>query len=174
MKLSSVFVELFPLDLPSTIKSSSALPSGIAGIMKDLYTLVEHLNIAVDDLRNARSGPDYRHVMDEVKSSLDTIRRYQNKKDLGRELLVETSIIGNIDPAAGDNAAENVITRLLNILEEVYQIASKPVHTTLRGKIPSRFSMNPDRTDAIFVLTTALAASKFLIERIETYIKTVS
>ena len=142
--------------------------------MNDLYTLVEHLNIAVDDLRNARSGPDYRHVMDEVKSSLDTIRRYQNKKDLGRELLVETSIICNIDPAAGDNAAENVITRLLNILEEVYQIASNPAHTTLRGKIPSRFSMNPDRTDAIFVLTTALAASKFLIERIETYIKTVS
>jgi hypothetical protein len=89
-------------------------------------------------------------------------------------LLFETSIIGNLDPAAGDNAAENVITSLLNILEESYQIANKPAHTTLRGKIPSRFSKNPDRTDAIFVLTTALAASKFLIERIETYVTTIS
>ncbi len=174
MNLSNAFIQEFPLELPATIKSSSAFPSGIAGIMNDLYTLVEHLKIAVDDLRNARSGPDYRHVMDEVKSSLGTIRRYQNKKDLGKELLVETSIIGNIDPPAGDNAALDVITNFLDILENVYQIASKPAHTTLRGKTPSRFSMNPDRTEAIFVLTTTLAASKFLIERIETYVKTVS
>jgi hypothetical protein len=111
-------------------------------------------------------------MINEVKSSLDTIRKYPKKKDRGRELLVETSIIGNLDPSAGDNAAEDVITNFLNIMENVYQIASKPAHTTLRGKAAHRFSINPDRSEANLVLTTALAASKFLLERIEIYVKT--
>lgn len=65
--------------------------------MADFLILAEHLNNAVQILRNAKSGLEYRYVMDEVKSALEPIYQYKNKKDLGKELLVETSIIGNID-----------------------------------------------------------------------------
>ncbi len=40
-------------------------------------------------------------------------------------------------------------------------------------RIPDLKGMNPDRTDAAFILTTGLAASKFLLERIEHYITTI-
>jgi hypothetical protein len=171
LKLSNTFVEEFPLEIPDVVKNATGLPSGIAGLQSDLYPLVDHLNSAVDVLRDAKAGYDYRHVMVEVKSSLDSIRNYHNKKDLGKELLVETSIIGNVDPLAGDLASEDVIDRFLKIMDNVYWIASKPAHTKLKGK-SSRFSMNPDRTDAVFVLTVALASSKFLLQRIEHYIAT--
>lgn len=71
--------------------------------------------------------------MDEVKSALDAIRNYSNKRDLGGELLVETSIIGNIDPHAGDLAAEDVIDKFLKMMDNAYWIASKPAHTRLKG-----------------------------------------
>ncbi|MFL6495389.1 MAG: hypothetical protein ACJ703_03070, partial [Nitrososphaera sp.] len=131
----------------------------------------EHLTRAVEVLRDAKTGFEYRHVMDEVKSALDAIRNYSNRKDLGRELLVDTGIIGNVDPQGGDNAAADVIDRFLKIMDNAYWIASKPAHTKLKSG--QRFSMDPDRTDAILILTVALATSKFLLERIEHYINTV-
>jgi len=36
--------------------------------------------------RDAKSGYDYRYGMDEVKSTVDALRDYSNKKDLGKEL----------------------------------------------------------------------------------------
>jgi hypothetical protein len=111
--------------------------------------------------------------MDEVKTSLDAIRNYPNKKDLGKELLVETSIIGNVDQYAGDRAAEDIIDKFLKIMDNAYWIASKPAHTRAKGKSAQRFSMNPDRTEAILVLNIGLATTKFLLERIEHYIITV-
>jgi hypothetical protein len=174
LKLSSTFIQEFPLEIPDIIiRKAPEFPSGIAGILNEVYSLVKHLNSAVEVLRNAKTGSDYRHVMDEVKSSLDSIRDPQNKKELGKELLVETSIIGNVDPPAGDLAAKDVIDKFLKIMDNAYWIASKPAHTKSKDKPPKRFSMNPDRTDAIFVLTVGLASCKFLLERIEHYIATV-
>jgi hypothetical protein len=69
--------------------------------------------------------------MDEVKSVLEPIYQYKNKKDVGKELLVETSIIGNIDANAGDTA-EEVICNLIGIMDNAYCIASKPAHKKLK------------------------------------------
>lgn len=85
------------LEIPAKIKNTSGLPKAISSLMTDFLILAEHLNNAVQILRNAKSGLEYRYVMDEVKSALEPIYQYKNKKDLGKELLVETSIIGNID-----------------------------------------------------------------------------
>jgi hypothetical protein len=106
---------------------------------------------------------------------VDSIRNYPNKQILAKEILVETGIIGNVDNSgSGDRSAEQYIDYYFKILDNIYQMASKPAHTKLRGRaIPERFSMTPDRSDAVFVFTTALAACKFLIERINLYINTV-
>jgi hypothetical protein len=173
LKLSNTFIEEFPIEIPETIRKATGLPPGISGLRNDLYSLIEHLSSAVEVLRNAKTGYDYRHVMDEVKSALDSLRNYKNKSDLGKELLVETSIIGNIDPSGGDFAAAEVIVNFSNILDNTYWIASKPAHTKLQKKPQKRFSMDPDRADALLVLTIALASSKYLLQRIEHYITTV-
>jgi hypothetical protein len=171
LKLSNNFIEEFPLEIPDVIKKTTGLPPGISGLQSDLYLLAEHLNSAVEVIRNAKTGYDYRHVMDEVKSSLDSIRNYKNKNDLGKELLVETGIIGNTDPNAGNLASGDVMDKFFKIMDNAYWIASKPAHTKLKGS-SLRFSMNPDKTEAIFVLTVALASARFLIQRIEHYIAT--
>ena len=171
LKLSNTLIEEFPLEIPDIIRKATGLPSGIAGLQNDLYSLVEHLSNAVEVLRNTKIGYDYRHIMDEVKSSLDSIRNYNNKKDLGKELLVETGIIVNINPPAGDLASEDVMDKFFRIMDNAYWIASKPAHTKLKGS-SLRFGMNPDRTDAILVLTVALAYAKFLLQRIDHYMAT--
>jgi hypothetical protein len=134
--------------------------------------LAENLNNAVQVLRNAKSGGDYIQVMNEVKSALDAISKYKKKRDLGKDLLVETSIIGNIDANAGDTAAEEVICNLIGIMDNVYSIASKPAHKKLK-KSSGKFSMHPDRSEALLVLVVGLAAFRFLLERIDCYIETV-
>jgi hypothetical protein len=172
--LSHTFLEVFPLEMPIAIKKAAGLPTGIGRLAADLFTLEEHLNNAVDVLRNARTSYDYRHVMDEVKTALENIAAYPSKRELGKELLVQTSVISNVDSSAGgDAAAVEVITKFLQLLDSAYWIASKPAHVKLKGKSAPRFGMSPDRTDAVFVLTIGLAAFKFLIERIELNIKTV-
>jgi hypothetical protein len=163
LKLSNTLIEEFPLEIPDIIRKATGLPSGIAGLQNDLYSLVEHLSNAVEVLRNTKIGYDYRHIMDEVKSSLDSIRNYNNKKDLGKELLVETGIIVNINPPAGDLASEDVMDKFFRIMDNAYWIASKPAHTKLKGS-SLRFGMNPDRTDAILVLTVALASAEFPLQ----------
>jgi hypothetical protein len=173
--LSHTFFEDFPIEIPQSIVTASSLPIGISGLIHELQNLVEHLRSAVTLLRESRRIEDFRHVMDEVKSSMDSIRNYPNKQSLAKEILVNTGIIGNVDGSgSGDRSAEQYIDYYFKILENIYQMASKPAHTKLRGQtIPARFSMTPDRSDAVFVLTMALAASKFLIERINLYINTV-
>jgi hypothetical protein len=175
LDLLHTFVEDFPLEIPSSIVNAQGLPQGISGLMNDLKTLVEHLTAATRIMRESNSSEGYRHVMDEVKSSLDTLRNYPNKKDLAKEILVQTGIIGNTDASmGGDTSAEQYINYFFKNLENIYQMASKPAHTKLRGQqSPIRFSMMPDRSDAIFVLVSTLSASKFLMAKINAYINTV-
>jgi hypothetical protein len=82
LNLSHTFLEVFPLEIPNTIKKAAGLPTGIGGLTADLFTLEEHLNNAADVLRNARTSYDYRHVMDEVKTALENIAAYPNKREL--------------------------------------------------------------------------------------------
>ena len=173
--LAEKYISEFPLQLPSSIATSGSLPSGICGLLTDLRTLVNSLKSAINTLRNPRSTTDYRQVMDQVKTSVDSIRSYLpgHKQDLGREIFIDTGIIVNIDTPGGDRAAEDIIERIGNILENVYQIASKPAHTKTRpksGQAQLRFSMNPDSSDSEFVLTLALASAKYLIQKIEVVI----
>jgi hypothetical protein len=172
LNLSNTLIEQFPLEIPAKISNASGLPVGISSLMIDVRLLAEHLNNAVQILRNAKSSLDYRHVMDEVKSALEPISKYKNRQDLGKELLVETSIIGNLDANAGDTAAKEVICNFMRIMENAYWIASKPAHAKLQ-KSGDRFSMHPDRSEALLVLVVGLAAFRFLLERIGCYVETV-
>ena len=125
LKLSNMFIEEFPLEVSERIRKSeqaAVLLSGINGIMHDLHTLVDHLYNAVEVLRNAKTGYEYRHVMDEVKTALEAIRNYVNKKDLGKEIFVETSIIGNIALNGGDIAAEDVMDKIFQIMHIGWQV----------------------------------------------------
>ena len=176
LNLLHTFVEDFPLEIPSSIMNAQGLPPGISGLMNDLKDLVRHLAEAISIMRESNSSENYRHVMDEVKSSLDSIRNYSNKRDLAKEILVQTGVIGNIDASmGGDTSAEEYIIYFFKSLENIYQMASKPAHTKLRGQQqpPTRFSMMPDRSDAIFILVSTLSVSKFLMAKISTYINTV-
>lgn len=147
--LSHTFLEDFPIEIPQSIRTASSLPIGISGLIHDLQNLIEHLCSAVNILRESRRIEDFRHVMDEVKSSMDSIRNYPNKQILAKEILVETGIIGNVDSSnSGDRSAEQYMGYYFKILENIYQMASKPAHTKLRGQTtPSRFSMTPDRVN---------------------------
>ena len=130
------------------------------------------LKSAISVSRNPRSATDYRQVMDQVKTSLDSIRSYLplHKEDLGREIFIDTGTIVNIDKPGGDKAAEDIIEKIGNILENVYQLASKPAHTKTKpksGQSQLRFSMHPDSNDSEFVLILALESAKYLIQKIE-------
>jgi hypothetical protein len=77
LNLSNMLIEQFPLEIPAKIKNATGLPVGISNLMADFRILIDHLHNAVQILRNAKSGRDYRHVMDEVKSALEPISKYE-------------------------------------------------------------------------------------------------
>jgi hypothetical protein len=60
LSLSNMLIEEFPLEIPAKIKNTSGLPKGISSLMADFLILTEHLNNAVQILRNAKSGLEYR------------------------------------------------------------------------------------------------------------------
>jgi hypothetical protein len=171
--LDNKYMVEFPFEIPSSIKSHSGLPTGINGLLSDLLTLVNYLETAISIIRNPRSTNDYRQVMDLVKSSVDSIRSNvkNNRIIISKELFIDTGIITNIDPGGGDKAAEEIIEKVGDIMESIYQIASKPAHTKPRkGQPQLRFNISPEEADAQFVLVVGLASSKYLIEKINNYI----
>ena len=109
--LTEKYISEFPLQIPSAITTLSSLPSGICGLLTDLRTLINSLKSAINVIRNPRSTTDYRQVMDQVKTSLDSIRSYLpgHKKDLGREIFIDTGAIVNIDTPGGDKAGLKIV-----------------------------------------------------------------
>ncbi|MGB6593220.1 MAG: hypothetical protein WBE68_17110, partial [Candidatus Nitrosopolaris sp.] len=95
---------------------------------------------AVNILRNSRTTNDYRQVMDRVKTSVETIYSYvkntSNKKNLAKEIFIDVGVITDIDPTGAEIPAEDVIEKFGNILECIYQISSKPAHTTPKPSQP--------------------------------------
>jgi hypothetical protein len=173
--LDNSYLTEFPLQIPSALLSSTHMPNGVSGLLPDLNTLFTNMQNAVDSIRHARSNNDYRQVMDSVKTSVDTLRIYLkdpvHKKDLAKELFVDPGVVTNIDATGGDKAAEDLIEKFENILENLYQIASKPAHPMSRpnkGK-PLRFRFNPDLSDAEFALQIGLSSAKYLISKCRTY-----
>ena len=155
--LSEEFIIDFPLKLPPSLLTHPNLPSGIKGILTDLNTLVSSLNNAVNILRNSRTTNDYRQVMDQVKTSVETIYSYvkntSNKKNLAKEIFIDVGVITDIDPTGAEIPAEDVIEKFGNILECIYQISSKPAHTKPKPSQPQlKFKFSPESSDAEFVL----------------------
>ncbi|MGC2682145.1 MAG: hypothetical protein WA323_09775 [Candidatus Nitrosopolaris sp.] len=78
--------------------------------------------------------------MDRVKTSVETIYSYvkntSNKKNLAKEIFIDVGVITDIDPTGAEIPAEDVIEKFGNILECIYQISSKPAHTTPKPSQP--------------------------------------
>ena len=91
--LNEDFIFGFPLKIPPSLTTHPNLPPGISGFLTDLATLVSCLNNAVNVLRDPRSTNDYRQVMDQVKTSVETMRSFannpSNKKNLAKEIFID-------------------------------------------------------------------------------------
>lgn len=167
--LHEEYITTFPRQIPASVTSSPNLPSGINGLVVHLNTLVSSLSNAVDILRHAQTDVDYRQVMEQVKTSTNTIFQhiYQNKANLAKELFIDTGVIRDINQGGANIAAEDVCEKLGNILEGIYLISSKPAHTMPQtGQTQAGFNFNPDRSDAEFVLTMGLTSAKYLLNKI--------
>ncbi|MGC1932788.1 MAG: hypothetical protein WA667_27765 [Candidatus Nitrosopolaris sp.] len=89
---------------------------------------------------------------------------YQISPTNAREFLIDSKTFIDRDVGGGEQAALGVIGRLKGIMEDVYKISSKPVHTELeRGGV--KFEMNPDREDALFVFESSVCILKYFIEK---------
>jgi hypothetical protein len=168
--LHEEYITSFPLKIPTSVSSSPPnLPSAINRLLPDLNTLVNNLNKAVNTLRSARDDDGYRQVMDQVKTSVESIHQYvdQNKKDLAQGLFIDVGVINDIDSTGAQNAAEDVVGKFGKILKNLYLLSSKAAHTTYSVRQPSpRFNFVPDYSDAEFVLTLGLVSAKYLLNRI--------
>lgn len=173
--LTEEFVVAFPLKVPHSFTTYPNLPLGINGLLTDLTTLVSNLNSAVNVLRYPRSANDYRQAMDQVKTSVETMRMFaknpSNKKNLAKEIFIDSGVITDIDPTGATLAAEEVIQKFCEILENIYQIASKPAHTKPRsGQPQAKFKFTPESSDAEYVLTLGLVSAKYMMAKIQAYL----
>lgn len=131
-------------------------------MLNDVATMSNNLNSAKDRIRKANSPSDYKAVIGDVKTSLDSIKNLRVSLANAREFLIDSNTFIDIDVGGAEQAALEVIGRLKNILEHIYQISSKPAHIQ-RGGL--RFQMNPDREDALFLFETSVCILKYFIEK---------
>ena len=133
-------------------------------VITDLEAMSFYLNNAKDRIRKARNISDYKSIMGDVKSSLDSIKDISIRSTTGRDFLVLSGTVSDLDPGTGDKAPNDIIGRIKSIIEQIYKISSKPAHTTLE-KTKQRFTLMPDREDALFVLESSLCILKYLIDK---------
>jgi hypothetical protein len=74
--------------------------------------------------------------MDRVKTSVETIYSYVKNTSNKKNLAKDVGVITDIDPTDAEIPAEDVIEEFGNILECIYQISSKPAHTTPKPSQP--------------------------------------
>lgn len=162
--LSKEFIVNFPIQMQ--INTNSTFSAELNSLIDELKICISNLEEAVNIFRNSNSIYDYKLVMLYIKSALDSIRKYNFKKQIGKELLIKPGIIGNVDPSGGDIAAEEVIDDFFRIMDHIYQIVSKPGHKITRKPHSLKFNMSPDRAETIFCLTVSLSSAKYLFEKI--------
>jgi hypothetical protein len=133
-------------------------------VLYDVTTMSTNLNNAKDRIRKANNTSDYKAVMGDVKSSLDSIRNLQISPTNAKQFLVDSKTFVDRDVGGGEKAALEVIGRLKEIMEHIYKISSKPAHTGLE-KRGLKFEMNPDREDALFVFESSLCILRYFIEK---------
>jgi hypothetical protein len=131
-------------------------------MINDVTTMSSNLNNAKDRIRKANSPSDYKAVIGDVKTSLDSIKNLQVSLANAREFLMHSNTFIDIDVGGAEQAALEVIGRLKNIMEHIYQISSKPAHIQ-RGGL--RFQMNPDREDTLFLFEISVCILNYFIEK---------
>lgn len=168
MGLSNRMIVELPVEVPGILNSATTLPPGISALKPHLGTLLRHLQAAIGQMRNAGTAADFRSVMSEIRTPLDSILNFQSKSDLAKELFIDTGIIRDVDPGAALEASEEIIEDIWESFRNLHDIDSKPLHTTTKTrKNKLSFTMSPEKADAEYVLTEALAKAKYLNTRIE-------
>ncbi|GAF95569.1 unnamed protein product, partial [marine sediment metagenome] len=118
------------------------------------------LNRAYDNHLNYRTD----NAIDRTRESLDAIRRFlkENKTFLSTELLEKTS-------TCSDNISKEIFESLINIVDSLYNIASKGPHSVTRGGELLDFRPDTEDSEAIIcgLLCTLLFLSKKLEKRLE-------
>jgi hypothetical protein len=160
--LDKKFFREFSLSFPSSLNNKNN--PFLKQIIGDINTKMIKLNEAKDRLRKSNDMSDYKAVMSDVKSSLDSIKNYTINPTNAENFLVESNTFVDIDPTGGISAATEVLGRIRSIMEHIYKISSKPVHTQLE-KSNIRFMMNPDKEDALFVFSLSLCMLDYFLEK---------
>ena len=160
--LDKKFIREYSLSLPSSFNNKNN--PFLKQIFLDLNTMAIKLNEAKDRLRKSNDTSDYKAVMGDVKSSLDSIKNFTISQTNAEQFLVKTNTFADTDLNGGLMAATEVLGRIKNIMEHTYKISSKPVHTTLE-KSNIKFTMNPSSEDALFVFELSLSMLNYFIEK---------
>jgi hypothetical protein len=124
--------------------------------------MILKLNDAVIKLRESRNSSDYKAVLGEIKGSLESIKDYQIDPSTSGNFLTQARTFKDIDPDGGLKASNEVMGRINGIIKSVYMMASKSLHTENEG---IKFSMHPDREDALLMLEISLSVYKYLIAK---------
>ncbi|MEW5840982.1 MAG: hypothetical protein AB1753_08260 [Thermoproteota archaeon] len=169
--LGDRFIAELALDMPQLLSTIPNLPPGISALKQDLPLLTSNLKTAVASFRNAGTADDLRAVLAHIRTPLDSILTFQNKKDLAKELYVDTGIIQDVDPNGATEAAQEIIEDIWVIFQKLHDIVSKGIHTTTKQtktrKSNLSFQMKPVRANVEYALISALAASNTLVKLIE-------
>jgi hypothetical protein len=160
--LDDKFISEHSISIPENLghKNSQFLKQ----ILSDLTTMTINLNNAKDRIRKSSNASDYKAVMGDVKSALDSIKNFLVTTVNAKEFLVDSRTFMDRDSGGGEKAALEVIGRIRSIMEHIYEISSKPAHTGLKKK-GLRFEMSPDREDALFVFESSLCLLEYFMEK---------
>jgi hypothetical protein len=131
-------------------------------MLSEVVTMSKYLNSAKDRVRKANSPSDYKAVIGDIKTSLDSIKNLQKSPTNAREFLVDSKTFIDIDVGGAEEAALDIIERLKAITGHIYQISSKAAHVQKAGL---KFEMNPEREDALFLFEISVCILNYFIEK---------
>jgi hypothetical protein len=158
--LDKKYIVEFSLKYSDSIKEKTN--PFLSQISTDLNTMIIKLNDAVFKLRESHNSSDYKAVLGEVKGALDSFKDFQLNPSISGKFLLDTKTFKDIDPGGGQIASEEVMGRIKGIVKNVYMMASKSLHTENEG---TRFSMEPDREDALLMLEISLSLYNYFVEK---------
>lgn len=161
-RLDKKYIAIFPLTYPDSIKGKTN--PFLSQISTDLNTMITKLNDAVKRLRKSSNSSDYKSVLIEIKGALESIKEYEINPSTSGKFLMETKTFKDIDIDGGLTASNEVMGRIKGIMEHVYKISSKSIHVELERK-GKKFSMEPDKEDALLMLEISLSIYRYFIEK---------
>jgi hypothetical protein len=140
----------------------------------EMHKLIDVLNSASDELRHGlealrigKTSSDYGGVMGGVRQAVEKVRdQLRDQCDgIARALYVESGITRN---TGAEEAALELIQSLVDVLDGVFDLCSKPPHGTTR-RHGLHFTMYPDAYDAQSALALALSVVSYIVGRLERY-----